>query len=97
MFTLASFKLQDAKAAKGGLRQAKLPFKGSKSGGVPGTSNLMAPLVELVSRFTQATNELQLLGVVKPAAKRKAGAHARRLMWPAPISVDTRVIGRPID
>lgn len=42
------------------------------------------PLTELVSRFTLATNELQLMGIVKPADRKKRGAFARRLVWAPP-------------
>lgn len=41
------------------------------------------PLVELVSRFTQATNELQLMGIVKNAARRGKGNTAQRMVWAA--------------
>ena len=39
------------------------------------------PLEDLVARFTQATNELQLLGVVKADIRKKRGQYAQRLVW----------------
>lgn len=39
------------------------------------------PLEDLVSRFTQATNELQLLGIVKADVRKKKGRFAQRLVW----------------
>ena len=36
---------------------------------------------ELASRFTQATNELQLMGIVKAATSKRRGSFAQRLVW----------------
>ena len=45
------------------------------------------PLVDLVSRFTQATNELQLMGIVKADARKKRGKFAQRLTWATSVSM----------
>ena len=36
---------------------------------------------ELASRFTQATNELQLMGIVRAATSKRRGSFAQRLVW----------------
>ena len=38
-------------------------------------------LEELVSRFTQATNELQLMGIVRGGARKRKGNMAQRMVW----------------
>ena len=45
-----------------------------------GTALPAPPMHELAARFTEATNELQLLGLLRPAKKRK-GSYAVRLVW----------------
>ena len=39
------------------------------------------PIDELISRFTQATNELQLMGIVKAVARKRTGNHVQRLIF----------------
>ena len=49
----------------------------------PESSNMQfeVPVDELISRFTQATNELQLMGIVKAAPRKKIGQYAQRLVF----------------
>lgn len=45
-------------------------------------SSAGTPLQELVARFTQATNELQLMGIIKIASRSSSdGPMVKRLMW----------------
>ena len=56
---------------------------GSKD--IPG-QQFKLPLEDLVARFTQATNELQVLGVVKADGRKKRGRFAQRLVWATGLS-----------
>ena len=44
------------------------------------------PMEDLVARFTQATNELQLMGLAKADARKKKGKFAQRLVWATGLS-----------
>ena len=44
-------------------------------------AEFQVPVQELASRFTQATNELQLMGIVKAATSKRRGSFAQRLVW----------------
>lgn len=63
------------------IRKAKAAAKEAEAGTAE-QQYLMSPK-ELVARFTLATNELQLMGIVKPNPGRKGGSFAKRLFWPA--------------